>query len=233
MVGAMLPGLMLSTGCASLPGMSAFRVEDDSGLGQVDQLMREVEGLHLAAERAGDAAHLCASEMAAMVGGGGPSNPIEAYQVLVEHLEASERQSAEMRSRLAPLRGAAEAVHGQWSADLETIGIASLRERSRERLTESRERIAAIDLSAESALVALDVYNDGLRDLATFLGHDYNPSSLAGAGQEIQLLSGFLAELDRRIANCLQACEAHVMASGMPERSAAMMVEEPAPDETL
>ena len=67
----------------------------------------------------------------------------------------------------------------------------------------------------------------------TFLGHDYNPSSVEGAGQEIQLLSGFLAELDRRIANCLQACEAHVMASGMPERSAAMMVEEPAPDETL
>jgi len=105
------------------------------------------------------------------------------------------------------LQESAEEVFEQWTADLEAFTVASLRQRSRTRLNQTKERYEAVLKAVQDAHEAFEVYNLGLRDHATFLGNDFNAASVAEIRMEVQALTQWANDVESLLVGELKAEE--------------------------
>ena len=67
-------------------------------------------------------------------------DPFVAFEEFEMAIEASEEQSKALRSKVAPMRRAAEPFFEQWAADLSSFANPAMRQHSQQRLDETRER---------------------------------------------------------------------------------------------
>ena len=190
--------------------------EEVDTLRGVDDLVGRVELLHFESELSKARAENALDSLEGVVSGGFRGDPVLAFEELVASIDLSEDQADELRDAVQPLHEAAESVFAQWAQDAEVLRIDSLRTRSLARLEDTRMRYHAILLTVEQAVSAYDAFNVGVRDHATYLEHDFNPSSVADLQAEFQTLTKWADELDLRLDACMDAAERYVEASALP-----------------
>jgi hypothetical protein len=202
-----LLAVLLASACSSL---EILGIRQESGLEQVDELLSDVESVRaesaLAKERA-QAALECLRELIVPDFKG---DAAATHARFVAAVEQSEEQADALQESVRPLRRTGEAVFTRWAEDLESFGNLAMRQRSQERLEETRRRYDAILAAAVSAQLAYDAYNGDLSDHALFLEHDFNATSVALVSQELDGLRSRGRELAKRLDACGAACLACV-----------------------
>ena len=103
-----------------------------------------------------------------------------------------------------------------------------MRRRSQARLEDTRKRYSTILAAAEPAQWEYDALNLGLQDLAVFMGHDLNSSSLAAISEEVQMLADQYVELDKRFVEVMSTAGEYVQSAALPGQ-----FEGPAPEEPV
>jgi hypothetical protein len=202
-----LAALLVTSACASF---SAMGMSQKDGLGQVDELLTHVERLHVESAVAKDRALGALESLQRFVAPEFKGDPASAHTELVAAIEQSDEQADELRNRVKPLRRTAESVFERWTADLESFGNLAVRQKSQERLEETRRRYDAVLSAAIAAQLAYDAFNGDLSDHALFLEHDFNSASVAVVAQELDGLRTRGKELARRLDACAAACQAYV-----------------------
>jgi hypothetical protein len=204
---ALLAASLFASACSTFSAMG--RSQKD-GLGQVDDLLAHVERVHVESAVAKDRALGALESLRRFVAPEFKGDPASAHAELVAAIEQSEEQADALRNRVKPLRRTAESVFEDWTANLESFGNLAVRQRSQERLEETRRRYEAVMSAAVAAQLACDAFNSDLSDHALFLEHDFNSASVALVAQELEGLKTRGKELVRRLDACAAACQAYV-----------------------
>lgn len=180
------------------------------GLERVDELLSHVERVQVEAAVAKERAQSAVESLRTLVAPEFKGDPAVGHATLVSAVEQSDEQAEALQASVKPLRKTGEKVFERWTADLESFGNLAMRQRSQERLEETRRRYDAILAAAVSAQLAYDAFNGDLSDHALFLEHDFNTTSVALIAQELDGLKSRGRELAKRLDACAAACQAYV-----------------------
>lgn len=203
----LLATLLSTSACSSF---SALGMAQKDGLGQVDELLAHVERVHVETAVAKERSQGALDVLRRLIAPEFKGDPASGHADLVAAVEECEEQADALKSRVRPLRKTAESVFARWTKDLESFGNLAMRQRSQERMEETRRRYDAVLAACVSAQVAFDSFNGDLGDHALFLEHDFNAASIAVVAQELEGLRNRSKELARRLDACAAACKAYV-----------------------
>jgi hypothetical protein len=198
--------LATTSACA----FSALGSSQKDGLEQVDDLLAHVERVHVESAVGKDRSQAAFEGLRRLIAPEFKGDPASAHAELVAAVEQSEEQADALRSSVKPLRRTAESVFERWTADLESFGNLTVRQRSQERLEETRRRYDAVLAASVAAQLAFDAFNSDVSDHALFLEHDFNSASVALVAQELDGLRTRGKELARRLDACAAACQSYV-----------------------
>ena len=196
-------------GCESLT--SSLKSSD--GLERVDELLSHVERVQVESAVSKERAQAALEGLRALLAPEFRGDAAAAHTQLVTVVEQSIEQAEMLKRSMKPLKRTGEKVFEQWTADLESFGNISLRQRSQERLEATRTRYDAILSSAVAAQLAYDAFNGDLSDHALFLEHDFNSAAVAMIAGEQESLRSRAKELARRLDACAFACQNYVQFS--------------------
>lgn len=195
---------------ASSCSLKALGIRQNDGLADVDQLLAHVERVQVESAVSKERAHAAVESLRTLVAPEFKGDPIAAHAEYVAAVELVEDQARALSKSVRPLKNKGEHVFHDWAANLESFGNVAMRQRSQERLEETRKRYDAILASAGMAQLALDTFHRDLADHALFLEHDFNSSSVALVAQELDGLRSRGKELAKRLDACIAACRAYV-----------------------
>lgn len=198
--------VLLASGCS----MKALGIRQRDGLVEVDQLLSHVERVQVESAVARERTHAAVESLRKMVAPEFKGDPIVAHQEFEAAVEEVEDQARALLGSVRPLKSTGERVFASWAENLESFGNVSMRQRSQERLEETRRRYDAILAAAGMAQLALDAFHRDLADQALFLEHDFNASSVALVAQELEGLKSRGRELAKRLDATIAACRAYV-----------------------
>ena len=222
---AVLSITFVTSGCESVSGgvsgvsnffessFSSNKKKD--GLVRVEDLLEHVEQLHVETEISKDKVRDAMKSLRTMISPDFGGDAFESYKAFVSAIEASEKQSEELRDSMVPMEKTAEQVFTNWAKSLESFSNAEMRERSQLRLETTRERYEAIISSVEPALWAYDALNRTLRDHALFLSHDFNAAAVTELEAEIEGLMKHASQLDKRFDATLKASKRYVRSTAL------------------
>lgn len=203
----LLATLFVTSACAAFSGLGLAQKD---GLGQVDELLARVEHVQVEAAVAKDRAHGALESLRHMLAPEFTGDPASGHAELVAAVAQSSEQAGALRDSVRPLRKTGESVFERWTADLESFGNLAMRQRSQERLEETRRRYDVVLAAAVAAQLSHDAFNGDLSDQALFLEHDFNAAAVAVVAQELDGLKTRGKELARRLDACVAACQAYV-----------------------
>lgn len=206
-----------SSACQSMPASlsGVFRKQPKAGPSQVDDLLTQIERVHVECELSRQRVLEAQEELSVISAADFSGDPLVAYEQFQASIEASEDQAKSLRSKVAPMRRAAEPFFEQWAADLSSFGNPAMRQHSRQRLEQTRERYERIVAAVLPAQSALDAFNMSLNDCALFLGNDFNSGSVAAIGNELVAIKGLGGELEGSFDASLAACEKYIHAAAL------------------
>jgi hypothetical protein len=146
------------------------------------------------------------------------ADPVVAHAKCRLATERSTAKTAELRASVDAMERAAAPFFARWRKQLDEFVSAELRERSRERMDETRAQYDAIVKAAVPTLDGCDELNLRAADLVIFLGQDYNQGSLGAISGDVRGMTDRAAQLVARLDDCLTACETYVRAAALPGR---------------
>jgi hypothetical protein len=199
-------GLVL-VGCS---GLATLGVKQKGGLERVDELLSHVERVQVEATVSKERAQGALEALRKLIAPEFKGDPVAVHAELVAAVEQSHDQAEALQSSVRPLRKTGETVFARWTEDLESFGNLAMRQRSQERLEETRKRHDAILAAAVAAQLAYDSFNGDLSDHALFLEHDFNATAVAMMAQELEGLRSRAKELAKRLDATAAACQAYV-----------------------
>jgi ElaB/YqjD/DUF883 family membrane-anchored ribosome-binding protein len=202
-----VPFLVLAAGCSTF---EVLGISHKDGLEQVDELLTCVERVQVDSAVSKERSQAALEALRTLIAPEFRGDPVTAHQQFVAAVEQSEEQAEALQDDARPLRKTAESVFARWTEDLESFGNLAMRQRSQERLEETRRRYDAIMSAAVAAQLAYDAFNGDLGDHALFLEHDFNATSVGLASQELDGLKSRARELAKRLDACIAACQAYV-----------------------
>ena len=206
--------VVLPLTCVTACGI--FGGGDSASLLNVDDLVSWVERVHVESELSKGRAHDTIDTLRALVHSDYEIDAVAAYTTFSEALSSSEAQAEELRSSIDAMKDAAEPVFLQWDQDLLSFSSAAIRQRSQARLAATRERYAAIIAASAPAQTNYDIFNLSVRDIALFLGNDFNPDSVAAIRGEVTTLTQLSQDLDLRLDACIEAARTYIAAASLP-----------------
>jgi len=205
--GTVLVLVPLVAGCS---GLTSLGIRQSSGLEAVDGLLAEVEQVQVDAAVSKERSFAALEALRKLVSPDFRGDAAQGHAFLVTAIEQSEEQAEALQDDVRPLRKTGEAVFARWTEDLESFGNLAMRQRSQERLEETRRRHDAVLAAAVSAQLAYDAFNGDLGDHALFLEHDFNASSVQVVAGELEGLKTRGKELAKRLDALVAACQAYV-----------------------
>jgi hypothetical protein len=203
-----LPLLLLLAACAG-------QTEKAESVQRVDDLLAHVESVQVDSVVSKERARAALDQLEAICSPNFAGDAKEAYGMLLERIEGSEKQARQLRASIEPMRLSAESVFRQWATDLDHFGSTRMRQRSQTRLDETQARYRTVQATAQSAQISYDAYNGDLRDHALFLSHDMNVAAVSELSGDIKLMRDVLTELDDRMDACASAARAYVEAAAL------------------
>lgn len=184
---------------------------------RVDNLVTWIEKVHIEADRARAAIADGYQRLQQLAAGSYTHGDVaQAYAEYVQTIDVAEQQAQRFHEVVEPMESAAAPVFEQWAADVATIGNQRLRSRSQLRMTVTKERYEALLTSANEARGQLDAFVQSLRDHATFLAHDLNPSALDEIQEDVRMVQSSAEKLDQELDRTLAAARAYVDNSALP-----------------
>jgi hypothetical protein len=207
-VATILPILLGLASCAST-------TESSASVRKVDDLLTNIETVQVDVTVAKEKAHGALAALTNLVSPNFTGDAAKAYASLKQSIDDSEKQTLELRRSLPVMSDSAESVFRRWSADLEAFGNTRMRQRSQERLDETRNRYQTLLTSTQSALISFDSFNADLKDQALFLGSDLNASAIAAITPDVRVLHQQVGDLDKRADNCANAAKAYVESAAL------------------
>lgn len=219
--------LVLVSLLAGCSGLASLGIKQSSGLEAVDELLAQVEQLQVDAAVSKERAQGALENLRTLIAPEFRGDAAQGHAELRKGIEASEDQAETLQDDTRPLRKTGESVLARWTEDLESFGNLAMRQRSQERLEETRRRYDAVLAATVSAQLAYDAYNGDLGDHALFLENDFNKSSVQVVAAEFDGLKSRGKELGRRLDALIGACQAFV------EYSAPGAELEPAPETSV
>ena len=103
----------------------------------------------------------------------------KAYRDLVKAVERCESLADDTRKNSELMEQEAHNHFAEWTKNLEGISNENLRQRSQDRLNETRLQYGEILHSGRSARSEFDTFIAALRDQIVYLGYDLNPTAVA------------------------------------------------------
>jgi len=200
----------------SLSGCIFGGDDDDATINKVDDLVSRIERVHVETEVSKDVVRETVAALENLSSNDFGGNAANSYLEFMASIKRSEKQAARLRSTVAPMKDASEPVFEQWAQDLAGFSSPRMRHLSEQRLATTRERYNSIVAAVDPAQSAFEVFNQGLRDIALFLGHDFNPVAVAEIEQDIHAVANLASELDGRFDTCLMAARTYLDSSAMP-----------------
>jgi len=176
---------------------------------RVDDLVTRIEAVHLEAELAKETVYTMLLALRPVIV---PTqgDPRAQFDTFLGALDASEQRAEKFERMLAPMEQSARQVFSRWEQDLRAIESDSMRELSRTRMQDTRVLYDNVLRTTKSSDKRLRELNCGLRDLALFLGHDFNAGSIASIEGEAYSLRDLAKQLGQDLDRCMQAAEAYV-----------------------
>lgn len=187
-----------------------------NSLTRVDELLGQIEKVHVETELSQEAVTAAATALQALVAADFSGDPVTAYNVFLNAIESSEQQANRLRTSAADMKDLAEDVFYRWAKELSSFTSAEMRQRSQLRLERTRDRYKEILAAVEPAQWSYDSFNRTLRDHALFLSHDFNTTSVGEIGDGVVVITGQSEELERRFDACLSAARNYVDATALP-----------------
>jgi len=197
----------LFSGCA---GLKSLGIKQSDGLEAVDELLGHVEGVQVDAAVSKERAQGALEALRTLIGPEFKGDAVQGHAALVAAIEESETQAEALQDGVRPLRKTGEQVFARWTENLESFGNVAMRQRSQERLEESRRRYDVVLAAVVSAQLAFDAYNGDLGDHALFLENDFNTSAVQAVASEFDGLKSRGKELGKRLDAVVAACQAYV-----------------------
>jgi ElaB/YqjD/DUF883 family membrane-anchored ribosome-binding protein len=189
---------------------------EESGPNKVDELVGSVERVYVDTELSKEKTQAAVVSLQTIVASDFKGDALTAYAQLESAIERAEEQAETLESRVDDMQDAAEKVFDRWSSDLKDIGDVKLRQRSRHRLLETRERYDAVVAAVEPTQAEFVAFNRSLRDHALFLGHDLNPNAVSEIQSDVRELTREAARLGEKFDGCLTAARAYVDSAALP-----------------
>jgi len=202
-----------------LPGcslMEKIMPGGDDGPSDVSELSSAIERVYVDAELSKQRAQTAVEAVEAIVASNFQGEATQAYAEFVELVERSEEQSETLDESIDDMKDAAEQVFDQWADNIKMIVNVEMRQQSRRRMLDTRDRYDAIVRAVEPAQASYVEVNQSLNDHMLFLGHDFNPAAVEQVRGAVRDLARQTAEFDREIDTCLVATRAYVDASSLP-----------------
>ena len=190
--------------------------KESKGLKRVDDLVGHVERVHVQAELAKQSVASALQTLFTITAPDFDGDPVVAYTEFVEAIENSEDRAEELDEAVEPMKQVATKVFEQWYRDLDAFTSPQMRQRSQARMHATRQRYDAIVQAVDPAQQALETFNLGLRDHATFLNHDFNPAAVSEIEREVRAIGDWSGKLDRKLELVLVAAQDYVQASALP-----------------
>jgi hypothetical protein len=125
------------------------------------------------------------------------------YESLRSSFERSKAQAHEVSERIDAVEDVADALLDEWKGELDRYEDASLRERSAERLRETRVDVQRLLRAMHRAEQSLNPVLHKLQDRVLYLKHNLNAAALAG-------LDTKLPELERDVAHLVSEMQASI-----------------------
>lgn len=207
-----LPLLCLAS-CASMGGL--FSGSSKSGLSLVDQLLNQVERVHVEAVLSRERMANALESLHDIVSPGFQGDALAAFALFEDAVDRSEDQALRLENSMKPMQRSADEIFDRWNDNLKAITSESMRRHSQERLFSTRERYEEILAELEPTLASYHGFNRILRDHALFLSNDYNAAAVAEIEREVSDLLVRARDLDVRFQTSQAACEEYVRTSAL------------------
>lgn len=196
-------------------GACAGTSERSESVEQVDELLTRIERLQAETAVAKEAAHETLQELCTIVSPNFRGDAAAEFAKFLAASERSEEQAEVLREVAAPMQEAADELFHRWTKDMEAFGNSRMRQRSQTRLDETRTRFHGIVGAAQAAQIALDTFQDDVRDHALFLRHDLNSASVASIRGDVRELNEQVQALDTRFDATVAASRAYVESAAL------------------
>ena len=121
--------------------------------------------------------------------GGRASDAKKLYSDLGKAVDATLKKRDDVRKRGEDMEKEAYKFFEEWTASLEAITSEELRQRSQERLNDTRVNFSGILAEGRQAGADFDVFMGGLRDQIVYLGYDLNPGGIASLAEDAERLN--------------------------------------------
>jgi hypothetical protein len=132
------------------------------------------------------------------------------YNQLNAVLEDSEEQAEEVRERIDAVEDVAEALFGEWDAELDQYTNASLRRSSEKQLRQTRSHYQKLLVAMRRAESKIDPVLNVLRDHVLFLKHNLNARAIASLQSELVTIEGDVARLIREMEASIKEADAFI-----------------------
>lgn len=196
-------------------GSCASTTQQAQSIQRVDGMLTCIERVHVDATVARDKARGALTQLTTLVAPNFAGDATSTFATLQEALETSENQTLEFRYSITPMSESAATVFSRWTEDLENFGNTRMRQRSQNRLDETRARYQTVLTSAQAVLVTLEAFNADLNDQLLFLASDLNAAAVAAIHPEVRELHERAKELDSRVEVCSAAARAYVESAAL------------------
>ncbi len=200
--------------CANLSGVFAVN-ETNGGPSRVEDLITRVERVHVECEVSREHVRESVAALRSVLDAS-QADPATAFTQFQRAITNSEKQAKALRASFGPMKRAASPFFEQWSNDLESFRSTELRQRSQERLAETRLRFDSIVASVEPTQAVFDSFNAILADRVLFLGHDFNSSSISVVRSEYETLEQLAVELVGRLDQGMSLTRDYVLQASPP-----------------
>lgn len=207
-VAIVVPFMIGAASCAGTT-KNAQSVQD------VDDLLTRIERVQVDATVAKDKAREALAHLTTLVSPNFAGDATKAFADFEHAIENSETHTLAFRNSIHPMKQSAEDVFLRWTTDLENFGNTRMRQRSQNRLDDTRARYQTVLTASQSVLVTLEAFNSDINDQALFLASDLNSASVQAIHPEVRDLHERAKELDNRVDACSAAARAYVESAAL------------------
>ncbi len=199
---AVSAAVLILAGCSSM----YYSTMEKVGVHKRDILVDRVEAAQEAQSDAQEKFSSALEEFATVVNIG-DSDLKQAYERFNAEFEGAEQAADRVSERIDKVASVAEALFREWEKELDLYSNASLRQASKVRLQETRQRYATMLASMHRAEESMAPVLDAFRDHVLFLKHNLNAQAIGALKFEFASLKKDIDALIREMNASIESSQ--------------------------